>query len=275
MAGSASPLREIRTRLGLSQAECATALGGAVETFRTWDAGRRAHAPEAIVSQARVPKAKRPPNDRVPLQVLADKLHVHVRTLRAAAHDGRLAATFGPPARPSSTNGKVASGSRLPCSGCEFTDCGANSRPRRASERIDSTGLTRCLARCVANPSMSQRHFAPSVTSAGSDRIRGGDPKALPLSMILGRSARKTQPAFRSTGAAAAECPCVSNPAPGAVPQHRTSPNRALQTTAIDSSWTSSAPNVLRFAMSWVLVFRSVRRAHFPMVHDRNEGHFR
>jgi len=32
----------------------------------------------------------------VPLQVLADELHVHVRTLRAAAQDGRLAATFGP-----------------------------------------------------------------------------------------------------------------------------------------------------------------------------------
>ena len=95
MAGSASPLREIRTRLGLSQAECATALGVAVETFRTWDAGRRP-APEAIVSQARTLKAKRPPHDRVPLQVLADELHVHVRTLRAAAHDGRLAATFGP-----------------------------------------------------------------------------------------------------------------------------------------------------------------------------------
>lgn len=29
-------------------------------------------------------------------QVLADELHVHVRTLRAAAHDERLAATFGP-----------------------------------------------------------------------------------------------------------------------------------------------------------------------------------
>ena len=95
MASSASALREIRTRLGLSQAECATALGVALETFRTWDAGRRP-APEAIVSQARTLKAKRPPHDRVPLQVLADELHVHVRTLRAAAHDGRLAATFGP-----------------------------------------------------------------------------------------------------------------------------------------------------------------------------------
>jgi DNA-binding transcriptional regulator YiaG len=97
MAGSASLLREIRTRLGLSQAECATALGVAIETFRTWDAGRRP-APEAILSQARTLKAKRPTHDQVPLQVLADEFHVHVRTLRAAAHDGRLFATFA--ARP-------------------------------------------------------------------------------------------------------------------------------------------------------------------------------
>ncbi len=32
----------------------------------------------------------------MPLQFLADEFHVHVRTLRAAARDGRLAATFGP-----------------------------------------------------------------------------------------------------------------------------------------------------------------------------------
>jgi DNA-binding transcriptional regulator YiaG len=95
MAKYASALREIRTRLGLSQAECATALGVALETFRTWDAGRRP-APEAIVNQARKLKANRPLDDRFPLQVLADELHVHVKTLRAAAHDGRLAATFGP-----------------------------------------------------------------------------------------------------------------------------------------------------------------------------------
>jgi len=93
MASSASLLREIRTRLGLSQAECAAALGVALEIFRTWDAGRRC-APEAIVDQARALKAKGPPHDRVPLQVLADELHVHVRTLRPAAQDSRLAATF-------------------------------------------------------------------------------------------------------------------------------------------------------------------------------------
>jgi DNA-binding transcriptional regulator YiaG len=95
MAKDASVLREIRTRLGLSQAECATGLGVALETFRAWDAGRRP-TPEAIVNQAQKLRAKRPPHDRLPLQVLADEFHVHVRTLRAAAHDGRLAATFAP-----------------------------------------------------------------------------------------------------------------------------------------------------------------------------------
>jgi transcriptional regulator with XRE-family HTH domain len=95
MAGSVSPLREIRTRLCLSQAECATALGVAIETFRAWDAGRRP-APEAVGTRARTLKAKRPSHERVPLQVLADELNVHMRTLRAAAHDGRLPATFGP-----------------------------------------------------------------------------------------------------------------------------------------------------------------------------------
>src|SRR5438552_2025966 len=90
-----SVLREIRTRLGLSQAECATALGVANETFRTWDAGRRP-APEAIVRRVQTLKAKQPSHDRVALQLLADELHVHVRTLRAAARDGRLAATFNP-----------------------------------------------------------------------------------------------------------------------------------------------------------------------------------
>jgi len=95
MATYASVLREIRTRLGLSQAECATALGVALETFRTWDAGRRS-APDAILRQARMLKTKRSLRARVPLQVLADELKVHVRTLRAAAHDGRLAATFAP-----------------------------------------------------------------------------------------------------------------------------------------------------------------------------------
>ena len=95
MAQCASVLREIRTRLGLSQAECAAALDVSLETFRTWDAGRRP-APVAVLHRAETLKATKPPHDRLPLQTLADELHVHVRTLRAAAHDGRLAVTFNP-----------------------------------------------------------------------------------------------------------------------------------------------------------------------------------
>jgi DNA-binding XRE family transcriptional regulator len=52
--------------------------------------------PEAVVRRAQTLTMKHPTYDRVPLQVLAHELHVHVRTLRAAAHDGRLAATFAP-----------------------------------------------------------------------------------------------------------------------------------------------------------------------------------
>src|SRR6266436_4068423 len=89
MTRYASVLREIRTRLRLSQAECATALGVAVETLRTWDAGRRP-APEAIVREVQTLETKQPPQTRLPLKVLANELHVHVRTLRAAARDGRL-----------------------------------------------------------------------------------------------------------------------------------------------------------------------------------------
>lgn len=98
-APSAAPsaLRMIRTSLNLSQAECAAALGVALETFRTWDSGRRP-PPPAVVRRAEALTVKRPAHQRLPLHLLASELHVHVRTLRAAARDGRLAATFN--ARP-------------------------------------------------------------------------------------------------------------------------------------------------------------------------------
>jgi DNA-binding transcriptional regulator YiaG len=93
MPASVSVLREIRTRLGFSQVECAARLAVAVETFRTWDSGRRA-PPTDVVRRAEALTVKPRSQDRLPLQVLADELHVHVRTLRAAARDGRLQATF-------------------------------------------------------------------------------------------------------------------------------------------------------------------------------------
>src|SRR5437870_9960355 len=80
---SPSVLRAIRNRLQLSQAACAAALGVAVETFRTWDAGRRP-PPAAVVRRAETLTVKQPAHRRLPLQLLANELHVHVRTLRAA-----------------------------------------------------------------------------------------------------------------------------------------------------------------------------------------------
>ena len=68
MTKKAQTLREIRTQLGLSQAECATALGVAIETFRTWDAGRRP-VPEAIVRRAQKLKTKQPTHQQLPLFV--------------------------------------------------------------------------------------------------------------------------------------------------------------------------------------------------------------
>jgi transcriptional regulator with XRE-family HTH domain len=89
-----SHLKAIRTRLHLSQAECAAALGVAAETLRTWDSGRR--SPPAVVLERVEALGEKRPRQRLPLQRLAHELGVHVRTLRAAAHDGRLAATFHP-----------------------------------------------------------------------------------------------------------------------------------------------------------------------------------
>ena len=45
-------VEKIRTALHLSQAECAAALGVPLETFRVWDAGRRA-LPPALLLRAR------------------------------------------------------------------------------------------------------------------------------------------------------------------------------------------------------------------------------
>jgi DNA-binding transcriptional regulator YiaG len=92
-----SSLRGIRQRLQLSQVACAAAIGIAPETFRRWEAGRRP-VPACILLRAQALTTKRSSPERLPLQVLANHFQVHVRTLRAAAHDGRLAATFG--ARP-------------------------------------------------------------------------------------------------------------------------------------------------------------------------------
>lgn len=82
-------LRQCRDELCLSQAAFAARLGVAVETYRTWDAGRRM-PPAAIVRQAHALAGHPDKHQLLPLPVLARMVGVHVRTLHLAARLGRL-----------------------------------------------------------------------------------------------------------------------------------------------------------------------------------------
>ena len=86
-------LRECRISLGQSQAAFAAALGASPESYRTWDAGRRATPPK-ILARARALATHRDEQALLPLPVLALLIGVHVKTLRAAARDGRLPVTY-------------------------------------------------------------------------------------------------------------------------------------------------------------------------------------
>ena len=86
-------LREWRIVLGQSQAAFAAMLGVSPESYRTWDAGRRA-TPLQILARARALATHRDDHELLPLPVLALLIGVHVKTLRAAARDGRLPVTY-------------------------------------------------------------------------------------------------------------------------------------------------------------------------------------
>ena len=86
-------LRECRIALGQSQAAFAAMLGASPESYRTWDAGRRA-TPLKILARARALATHRDDHALLPLPVLALLIGVHVKTLRAAARDGRLPVTY-------------------------------------------------------------------------------------------------------------------------------------------------------------------------------------
>ena len=84
-------LRRLRLEMRLSQREFASQLGVAEQTYRTWDSGRR-HPPRTIVYQAR--RFKETEGGKLLPLFVAAEYYVHVRTLRKAAQDGRLQATF-------------------------------------------------------------------------------------------------------------------------------------------------------------------------------------
>jgi DNA-binding transcriptional regulator YiaG len=87
-------LRELRRAIGLGQREFAALLSIPLETYRPWDSGRR------IVSAAVLRRAREAimhhqrRHELLPLGQLARELHVHLRTLQAAARTGRLDAHF-------------------------------------------------------------------------------------------------------------------------------------------------------------------------------------
>ena len=86
-------LRACRIALGKSQAAFAAMLGVSPESYRTWDAGRRATPPK-LLARARALATHRDDHGLLPLPVLALLIGVHVKTLRAAARDGRLPVTY-------------------------------------------------------------------------------------------------------------------------------------------------------------------------------------
>ena len=86
-------LRACRIALGQSQAAFAATLGASPESYRTWDAGRRA-TPLKILARAHALATHRDDHALLPLPVLALLIGVHVKTLRAAARDGRLPVTY-------------------------------------------------------------------------------------------------------------------------------------------------------------------------------------
>ena len=86
-------LRECRIALGQSQAAFAAMLGVFPESYRTWDAGRRATPPQ-VMARAKALATHRDNHELLPLPVLALLIGVHVKTLRSAARDGRLPVTY-------------------------------------------------------------------------------------------------------------------------------------------------------------------------------------
>jgi hypothetical protein len=81
-------LRDLRRATGLGQREFAALLCVPLETFRTWDSGRRA-VPALVLQRARSAVAQHTRlNEGLPLDQLARELHVHLRTLQAAVRTG-------------------------------------------------------------------------------------------------------------------------------------------------------------------------------------------
>jgi len=101
----ASPLRELRRSIDISQEEFARLLKVPLETFRTWDSGRRPAPPDVHVRARTAIAEHQRQHELLSLDVLATEFGMHQRTLRDAVRAGRLEvqlstrAAFGRPIR--------------------------------------------------------------------------------------------------------------------------------------------------------------------------------
>jgi DNA-binding transcriptional regulator YiaG len=86
-------LRQCREILQMTQIAFADQLGVSLETCRRWDADRRTPRHEILV-MANALALRRNPLALLQLGTLARLVGVHVRTLHAAAKDGRLRVTY-------------------------------------------------------------------------------------------------------------------------------------------------------------------------------------
>ena len=103
--GHMATLREIRLAIGQSQRAFAAQLEIPFQTYRPLDSGRR-RTPTALLDRAAgILDRHRHDTELFTVDVLARDIHIHPRTLRAAARDGRLQvhfsnrAVFGRPLR--------------------------------------------------------------------------------------------------------------------------------------------------------------------------------
>ena len=83
-------LRDIRVATGYSQRSFAALLDVPFQTYRVFDSGRRVTPINLLEEGRRVLEQHRRRTDLFTLDVLAAEFHIHPRTLRAAARDGRL-----------------------------------------------------------------------------------------------------------------------------------------------------------------------------------------
>ena len=87
-------IREIRQATGYSQRSFAALLAIPFQTYRPYDSGRRP-VPRKILDRAScILRQHSRDTDLLTLDILAREYHIHPRTMRAAARDGRLTVRF-------------------------------------------------------------------------------------------------------------------------------------------------------------------------------------